>query len=126
MLVLLFSFRFYTFRLYNQFQSLDIVFCQLDVPSITCCSEQLARSNIIIKYKHQFSSFITLCLVLTQHRISFIDYLPIQFMLATYITFIPWNMFVNMNMATAFKCWHPCRIIWIYAIPTSSTTTTFL
>ena len=57
MLVLLFSFRFYTFRLYNQFQSLDIVFCQLDVPSITYCSEQLARSNIIIKYKHQFFIF---------------------------------------------------------------------
>lgn len=34
MLVFLFSFRLYTFRLYNQFQSLYIVFCQLDVSSV--------------------------------------------------------------------------------------------
>ena len=39
MLVLLFSFHFYTFRLYNQFQSLDIVFCQLDVTSISVIVE---------------------------------------------------------------------------------------
>ena len=39
MLVLLFSFRFYTFRLYNQFQSFDIVFCQLDIPSISVIVE---------------------------------------------------------------------------------------
>ncbi len=74
---------------------------------------------------HQFF-IIIFCFVLLNIVLVFIDYLPIQFMLAAYITFIPWNMFVNMNMSTAFKCWHPCRIIWIYAIPTSSTTTTFL
>ncbi len=39
MLVFLFSFRLYTFRLYNQFQSLYIVFCQLDVSSISVIVE---------------------------------------------------------------------------------------
>ena len=39
MFVLLFSFRLYIFRLYNQFQSLEIVICQLDIPSISVIVE---------------------------------------------------------------------------------------
>ena len=36
-----------------------VLFCSVNffehkVSSITCCSEQPAKSNIIIKYKHQF------------------------------------------------------------------------
>ena len=53
MLVLLFSFRFYTFRLYNQFQSLDIVFCQLDVTSISVIVEH-SFSTMVSQYSMFF------------------------------------------------------------------------